>query len=533
MIIDGRTADASAPLDYDVLIVGSGPAGVTVAHEFGGTGLRVAVLESGGEDFEPENQELYDGQVTGLEEVDLTAIRLRMLGGTSNHWGGHCLPLDPIDFSRAPLSGMTGWPVSREAMLPFYARAHEYLKLGAFEYGTYEPKGVSADDLLLADNDMVENSVLRLSANPPTNFGERYRELPGARTVSDLWLWTNLTGLDLSPEGVVRGVRTPTLAGVERTFTARTVVLACGAVENARQLLLANAANGTSFGDAGDLIGACYMDHPAGGSAFLWPHEPLRDKANWSRELYAPDGTELRYVWRLHDAVLEREGLQNAQFYLIPYSSDSDARGSGSAMPSAECRDSSRSPNGRSAASGRNFSLSAQLLQVHHRTPTRWSPTRCSPKAASTGCCSSTSAEQQPNRASRVTLDGGRDALGLPLPAARLVADRGRQAERHPHHRTDRPGGGRGRSRPARVRGGARRALLEHDHLVAPARHRPGWPRARGTASSIPTACVHGTRNLYVAGGSVMPTGGRANPTLTITALAIRLADHLKAEQGV
>ena len=365
MIIDGRTADASAPLDYDVLIVGSGPAGVTVAHEFGGTGLRVAILESGGEDFEPENQELYDGQVTGLEEVDLTAIRLRMLGGTSNHWGGYCLPLDPIDFSRAPLSGMTGWPVSREAMLPFYARAHEYLKLGAFEYGTYEPKGVSADDLLLADDDVVENSVLRLSANPPTNFGQRYRQFLESDSVR-LWLWTNLTGLDLSPEGVVRGVRTRTLDGTERTFTARTVVLACGAVENARQLLLANEANGTSFGNAGDLIGACYIDHPAGGAAFLWPHEPLRDKANWSNDLSAPDGTEMRYVWRLHDAVLEREGLQNAQFYLIPYSSDSASRGSAKrdAEPRHEGLQVAR-PSGRSAARGRNFSLSRQLLQVH------------------------------------------------------------------------------------------------------------------------------------------------------------------------
>ena len=44
-----------------------------------------------------------------------------------------------------------------------------------------------------------------------------------------------------------------------------------------------------------------------------------------------------------------------------------------------------------------------------------------------------------------------------------------------------------------------------------------------------PDCLVHGTRNLYVAGGSVMPTAGRANPTLTIVALTIRLADHLKA----
>jgi choline dehydrogenase-like flavoprotein len=45
----------------------------------------------------------------------------------------------------------------------------------------------------------------------------------------------------------------------------------------------------------------------------------------------------------------------------------------------------------------------------------------------------------------------------------------------------------------------------------------------------VDVACrVHGIRNLYVAGSSVFPTSGFASPTLTIVALALRLADHLK-----
>ena len=70
MIIDGRTADSSTPLEYDILIVGSGPAGVTIAHELGSSELRIALLEGGGESFEPDNQDFYDGEVTGLEQVD-------------------------------------------------------------------------------------------------------------------------------------------------------------------------------------------------------------------------------------------------------------------------------------------------------------------------------------------------------------------------------------------------------------------------------------------------------------------------------
>jgi choline dehydrogenase-like flavoprotein len=45
-----------------------------------------------------------------------------------------------------------------------------------------------------------------------------------------------------------------------------------------------------------------------------------------------------------------------------------------------------------------------------------------------------------------------------------------------------------------------------------------------------PDCCVFGTRNLFVASSAVFPTSSHANPTLTIVALAVRLADHLKKE---
>ena len=41
---------------------------------------------------------------------------------------------------------------------------------------------------------------------------------------------------------------------------------------------------------------------------------------------------------------------------------------------------------------------------------------------------------------------------------------------------------------------------------------------------------VHGISNLFIAGSSVFPTGGYANPTLSIVAICMRLADHLKMQ---
>jgi choline dehydrogenase-like flavoprotein len=94
------------------------------------------------------------------------------------------------------------------------------------------------------------------------------------------------------------------------------------------------------------------------------------------------------------------------------------------------------------------------------------------------------------------------------------------------------------------------------DALGAEAKGRVRWPVTRGDLLSILNTSrhhigttrmssnpahgvvdencgVHGVDNLYIAGSSVFPTSGIANPTLTIIALAMRLSDHLKRDMGV
>ena len=102
MLRDLRQAAATDAYEYDLCIVGAGAAGIVLAMEFAGTRTRVCLLESGGLDFDPDTQDLYRGEVIGLQYADLDVSRLRYFGGTTNHWAGYCAPFADYAFERQP-----------------------------------------------------------------------------------------------------------------------------------------------------------------------------------------------------------------------------------------------------------------------------------------------------------------------------------------------------------------------------------------------------------------------------------------------
>jgi choline dehydrogenase-like flavoprotein len=132
--------------------------------------------------------------------------------------------------------------------------------------------------------------------------------------------------------------------------------------------------------------------------------------------------------------------------------------------------------------------------------------------------------EQAPDPDNRVTLDAACDRFGLPKPTlhwrwraldqANLVRLRALVADELERH-------GLGRVEVA----DAPPDPNAHHHMGTTRMHRD--PR-RGVVDEHTR--VHGLSNLYVAGSSVFPTSGFANPTLTLVALSLRLADHLEKQ---
>ena len=113
MFVDVRSLEANTRFDCDVCIMGAGAAGITMALELSNASLQVCVLESGGFEYEDDTQALYSGRNIDNRYPDLDVSRLRMFGGTTNHWAGACGPLDHLDFQTRPWVAHSGWPFDR------------------------------------------------------------------------------------------------------------------------------------------------------------------------------------------------------------------------------------------------------------------------------------------------------------------------------------------------------------------------------------------------------------------------------------
>ncbi len=134
MIVDARSIPPGTIIETEVCIIGGGAAGITLARKFIDAPFRVALLESGGMELDAATQQLYEGRSIGGPFPDLATSRLRFFGGTTNHWGGWCLPLDPIDFEGSDAFPYHGWPFLKSGLDPWYRQAQEVCDLGPYDY---------------------------------------------------------------------------------------------------------------------------------------------------------------------------------------------------------------------------------------------------------------------------------------------------------------------------------------------------------------------------------------------------------------
>lgn len=547
MILSSKSLDSASSLRATICIVGAGAAGITLASELDGGAASVVVLETGGvRSSRAATPDHYEGTASSPHPRP-ALFRRCGLGGSTTIWGGRCVPYDPIDFERRDYVANSGWPISYQEIAKHYPQAMQYCDAGAFDFSVQSIDPAAAPLLPGSrsqrhgiKSDVIERYSL------PTDFGKRYRAR--LQRSSNVRIITDAHTVRLIKEiGGARIVASEFVArnGQRLRVQATVFVICAGGIETPRLLLASDPEVG--LGNQSDCVGRFYMCHVEGkvgvleslGAKLKFDFEKTQDQIYCRRKLQIDAATQrargiLNTAFRLHypDVSIAKHGsavlsaVYLAKRSLIPeyrrilqhenLGTGGDGDGAGLHL--------------QNVLSGlpQLASFSADWL-TRRVLAKRKLPYVLVPDANGQFPLEFNS-EQTPRADSRVNLGTDQDNYGM-----RRVHIEWRVGESDIDSIC---------SAYHLLRDGIRAsgiAQLNFDDAQLRARiaragpvagHHIGTARMAASASRgvVDTNCaVFGLPNLYVASAAVFPTSSHANPTLTIVALAIRLANHLKA----
>lgn len=529
--------EASASIYVDVCIVGSGAAGLTLATRLAGRGRKILLLEAGGASQTDASQAFYEGEIADpTVHWPLHFYRVRALGGTSGVWGGRAIPYDPIDFQTRAWVPYSGWPIGPEALTPYYPAALAAAEGGRFDY---TPSGPIVPGL---EGEWLHTTLERFSR--PTDFWVHYGPTLTASDVRVV-IEAAVTAIRLDTSGSHVDHLEVRCGDIVRQVRAGTYVMAMGGLETARLLLASNDVLPDGIGNAGGWLGRGYMCHLAatfGEVRFTVP--PRSIGFDYERD---QDGIYMRRRIALTEAAQRELKVMNITARLHIFDANDPAHGNAVLSMIFLAAFAVKYEYSRAMREAdRSWSILLRHVGNIVRDPFRlfhfartWGVQRylATRRIPSIALYSSEGryplefhAEQAPNRDSRVTLSDECDAYGMPrLKVDWQVTPLDFATVRKAYHliagELERTGTGH----LAFDDNGLEAAVLK---AGAYGGHHSGTARMAASPKDgvVDADCrVHGTDNLYLASGAVLPTSSQANPTLTILALTLRLADHLES----
>lgn len=564
MIEDLGTLSEDLSVEAELAVIGSGPAGIVTALEAAKHGHSVILLESGSRSFDPAVQELSEAASWDHHRHAPLAISMRrQVGGTSNIWGGRCVPFDPVDFAPRPYLDIPAWPVSYEAVQAYFQRACDWMVCGRAVFSSSDvPNLPGAIVPGFADGDVRASSLERWSL--PTNYGAVYKEDLERSTLVRLLTGVTCTEIVCPREGGrAQHLECRTHAGGQVRVTAKAFVVACGGLEGTRLLMSSTGPEGEQIGNRSGHLGRWYMAHVEGSIANVRFSTPPRQTVyDYERDI---DGVFVRRRFSFTEEYQRAHSLPNVVSWLGNWEIPDARHHSGelsfaylaltSPLGSRFAPEVQRlsltgaeipgTPYGLATITSRGSHL--RNIARHPLDTSRWVIDFGTRRFLARGrkvpgffvynrenlYPLQYHGEQLPNPSSAVALSDevdrlGRKKLTIDLRFTRADIDGIVRAHEHWDRYLRKLGIGH-------IEHQHQHQDLEHaiDARMGGGFHQAGTTRMSASSSDgvvDENLAVHGVPNVYVASSSTFVTSGQANSTFMVVVFATRLADHLDRE---
>ena len=558
-IEDLSTSTASTLFSAELVVIGSGPAGIVTALEAAGRGIDVLLIESGTLRFSPSNQDLSAAAAWDpSRHAPLPIAVRRQIGGTSTIWGGRCVPFDPIDFEPRPFVDVPPWPVTYEEMVTHFQRACDWLVCGRAVFTSTLLPGAPASLVPgLMDGTVTTSTLERWSL--PTDFGSTYFQQLSTSPRLRVLTGVTATRIVVPHESMAaERVDARTSAGGEVSLRAKAIVVACGGLESTRLLMSSPGPRGGQLGAESGHLGRWYMAHTEGVIANLhFTTPPESTVFDYERDV---DGVYVRRRFAFTKEFELEHDLPNIAGWIANPELPDAAHGNGQLSfvylalrspfgplfaPDAQRLsltgvDLPGTPYGRSVISPvrthlRNIArhpLSTGRFMIGFGAKRLLAQGRKAPGFFVHNDRNvypmQYHGEHLPNQSSHVSLCREIDRLGRPMLNIDLrFSDADVDGVLRAHRYWD---------EYLRSSGVGRLDFLYDDlHDAVDRRLGGGFHQAGTTRMSLDPSdgvvdqnlAIHGVGNVFVASSSTFVTSGQANSTFMIVAFALRLVDHL------
>jgi choline dehydrogenase-like flavoprotein len=524
-ILDLEKSETPTDFNCEFVIIGAGAVGITLATELARKGRDVILLEAGGLSLEAQSQKiLRNVRSTGFPLDGLHSGRFRLLGGTTNFWGGQLVPFDPIVFNDRPWINSRGWPVTRADMQPYYDRAMSLVGMDdceADDPDVYRRAKTSLPDV----GEELEIFLTRWAKVP--NFARLFKQDLASANLKVV-IHANVVGFEADGSGRrIARTHVRTFGGRQAVVSAKHTILACGTIEIARLLMLPYVDGSTTPWNHNPWLGQAYIDHLDSTAGEVTPIRPNAFHDVFDNMFF--DGFKFNPKIKLTERAQMQHrlvGVAGSFIYRNSYQENAD----NIKLFLRAIRD-GRWPTNFLKLPGHALALSRIALPF----ALRYLRSNRTFHATDSAVLFRVTCEQIPQANSKISLRPEQDELGVPMVDVGWTID---QSELNTiAYFAEQVQAAFKTSGLADIHIDPRLAARDPSYLkdASDTYHqmggaRMGYDATDGTVDK--DLAVFGISDLYVAGAAVFPSTGFANCTLTAIALGLRLSDHLTLAQS-